>query len=140
MTQDFLRRVDGYNFPFVSYDVSSLARSAVLSCAAPVGPGRIERGYIRVSDLTPTLLTNIITITIDGVVVYTNTLSRWLGIIDLAVNPIGPWSSAFPSTVYTMLHWEINFDYETSAVISIENTTSADPSTFVIGFIGRSGL
>jgi hypothetical protein len=140
MTQDFLRRVDGYNFPFFAYDFNAaLARNAAITVTAPPGPGRIEAGFFVVDDVdVATARNNTIVITVDGVVVFTGTLYNYLGIVESFVNT--PWCSRYTSPTLSVFHWLTDIDYESTAVIEFYNTTSPDPSLFRAAVFGRSGL
>lgn len=140
MTQDFLRRVDGYNFPFFVYDFdSALARNDVITVVAPSGPGRIEAGFFVVDDVaTASPRNNIMTITVDGVVIFTGVLYNYLGIVESFINT--PWCSRYTNLTLSVFHWLIDIDYESSASIAIQNTTSPDPSLFRAVVFGRSGL
>lgn len=138
MTQDFLRRVNGYNFPFEVHSSSSLARNATLVRAAPAGPGRIEYGRLFINDVDPTTPRgNVITLTVDTVVVFSSTIANVFGLLDVAVPT--PWCSRQTGTTYTQIHWQLNLDYESSASITIQNTTSPYPSNFSVGLVGRVG-
>ena len=138
MTQPFLRRVDGYNFPFESHSNASLARNATLVQAAPAGPGRIEVGRLFFGDVDPTTPHgNVITLTIDTIVVFSSAIANVFGLLDVAVPT--PWCSRQTGASYTQIHWKLNFDYETSASVTIQNTTSPDPCNFYLGLIGRVG-
>lgn len=138
MTQDFLRRVDGYNFPFESHSSASLARDATLDQAAPDGPGRIEVGRLFFNDVDPiTPHGNVITLIVDTAVVFSSTIADIFGLFDIVVHT--PWCSRQTGATYTQIHWKLNIDYETSAFITIQNTTSPDPCDFYLGLIGRVG-
>jgi hypothetical protein len=140
VTQDFFRRVDGYNFPFFAYDYNAaLARNAAITISAPPGPGRIEAGFLVIDDIgASTPRDNSVVITVDGVVVFSATLYNYLGIVESFVTT--PWCSRYTSPTYSIFHWLTNIEYESTAVIEIFNTTSPDPSLFRAAVFGRSGL
>jgi hypothetical protein len=138
MTQDFYRRIDGYNFPFEVHSSSNLARNAILTQAAPAGPGRIEVGRLFFGDVDPsTPIGNLLTLVVDTVTVFSASIGSVFGLLDVAVPT--PWCSRQTGATYTQIHWKLNFDYESSASISIQNITSPDPCNFYLGFIGRVG-
>lgn len=140
MTQDFLRRVDGYNFPFFAMDSdATLARGTAITLTAPPGPGRIECGFLVVDDVAAAAPRNNTTvITVDGVVVFTGSLYNYLGIVESFVTT--PWCSRYTSPTYSIFHWRTNIDYESTAVIEFFNSASPDPSLFMAAIHGRRGL
>lgn len=140
MGQDFLRRVDGYNFPFIETNGdANTIRNAWVSVPAPAGPGRIESGNIYIHDVVDsTVRGNHIRVTIDGVVIISNTIQVVLGIIDAATIR-SPWCSRVTGTTFTAIHWLLNLDYESSADVAIQNTTSPNPDNFRISIQGRGG-
>ena len=140
MTQPFYRRVDGYNFPFFAYDFdAALIRNAAITITVPSGPGRIEAGFFVVDDVAAASpRNNIMTITVDGVVIFTGALYNYLGIVESFINT--PWCSRYTSPTLSMFHWLTNIDYESTAVIEFYNTTSPNPSSFRAAVFGRSGL
>lgn len=138
MTQDFYRRIDGYNFPFEVHSNSNLARNAILTQAAPAGPGRIEVGRLFFGDVDPvTPHGNVISLVVDTITVFSASIGSVFGLLDVSVPT--PWCSRQTGAAYTQIHWKLNFDYESSASISIQNTTSPNPCNFYIGFVGRVG-
>jgi hypothetical protein len=140
MTQDFLRRVDGYNFPFFAYDFdAALARNAAITISAPPGPGRIEAGFFVVDDVdVATARNNTVVITVDGVVIFTGALYNYLGIVESFVTT--PWCSRYTSPTLSIFHWLTDIDYESTTVIEFYNSTSPDPSLFRAAVFGRSGM
>jgi hypothetical protein len=140
VTQPFLRRVDGYNFPFYSMDCNAaLARGAAITLNAPPGPGRIECGFLVIDDTaTVTPRNNIAAITVDGVVIFNAALYNYLGIVESFVTT--PWSSRYTSPTYSIFHWLTNIEYESTAIIEFYNSASPDPSLFRAAIHGRSGL
>lgn len=141
MTQDFLRRIDGYNFPFAtSAATAPIARNAWVALNGPPGPARVERVWIYMEDTDPiTPTTNWIQIVIDGIVIYQQSLARLLGIYDCAY-VISPWCSRHSGLNWSQFHFNINLDYETSFIIAMQNTTSPDPCNIHFGINGRRGL
>ena len=138
MTQDFFRRINGYNFPFESHGNSNLARNAILTVLAPAGPGRIEVGRLFIGDVDlATPRGNLFTLIVDTVTVFSASIGSVFGLFDVAVST--PWCSRFTGATYTQIHWKLNFDYESGASISVQNTTSPDPCNFYLGCIGRVG-
>lgn len=139
MSQDFLRRVDGYNFPFSAYINDSIARDDWCTVDAPSGPGRIEAGWFFLDDVDLTTpLGNVIVVTVDTMVVVNGTLSQVFGIID-TLDIYTPWCSRNTGATISQFHWLLNLDYESSASIAIQNATSPDPSDFYLGCNGRVG-
>jgi hypothetical protein len=140
MTQPFLRRVDGYNFPFyvTDFDVA-LARGSAITLSAPPGPGRVECGYLVIDDVAAAApRNNTMVITVDGVVVSNSSLYNYLGIVESSV--FTPWCSRYTSSSLSIFHWLTNIDYESTAVIEFYNSSSPDPSLFRAAIHGRSGL
>jgi hypothetical protein len=139
MAQLFNRVIDGYNSAFTLYDADSLARNALLTLAAPDGPGRIESGYFVVQSVVlATVRDNVITLTVDGTVVFSDTIGIIFGLLD-SLNMVTPWCSRHTGATYSQIQWLLNFDYESSASISIKNSTSPNPCNFWIGCNGRCG-
>jgi hypothetical protein len=140
VTQDFLRRVDGYNFPFYASDYNvALARGAAIILSAPTGPGRIECGYLVIDDIAAfTPRNNAMVITVDEVIVFNSVLYDYLGIVESFVST--PWCSRYTSSTLSIFHWLTNIDYESTAVIEFYNSASPDPSLFRAAIHGRSGL
>ena len=140
MTQDFLRRVDGYNFPFYASDYNpALSRGTAIILSAPPGPGRIECGYLVIGDTAAaTPRNNTMVITVDGVVVFNEVLYNYLGIVESFVST--PWCSRYTSPTLSIFHWLTNVEYEFTAIIEFYNSASSDPSLFRAAIHGRSGL
>jgi len=140
MTQEFLRRVDGYNFPFICSVSANVARNASLVNNAPAGPGRIESFTIVVVDVgDATTNNNNLIITIDGVVVFAGGIG---GVVPKYSKPywFGPFTAGRIGTADTAFEILLNLDYESSASVAIQNTTSPDPCIFYSTIFGRRGL
>ena len=115
-----------------------MARNATLVQVAPAGPGRIEVGRLFLADVdSVTPHNNVISLVIDAITVFSSTIANVFGLLDISVP--SPWCSRQTGLTYTQIHWKLNFDYETSASVIIQNTTSPDPCNFYLGLIGRMG-
>ena len=137
MSQDFVRRLDGYNRPWSNdIGVVSLIRGASITLTFPAGPGRIEAIILVVDDTTNTWTLNALTITLDGV-------TYWGGGLDALTADYttsgqgGPHDGSSMGSVGGSSQMACKLDYETSASIVLKNTASPDPTGMEVFAYGR---
>lgn len=139
MSQDFFRRIDGYNRPFFVNGNASLARDASLVMNAPAGPGRIEAFWLTFNDVNVvTSQQDVVEISVDGATLYLSPIG-FLVLIYEKSPWIGPATAGKLGTSYVGYEVKLPIDYESSASVAISNTTSPNPTVFISTIYGRCG-
>ena len=142
MSQEFVRRVDGYNRPFQVNGNPVLARNAWLSLNCWGGPGRIETiRYISNDIVTTTTWQNTLKITLDGTVFLNQGLDGVMAdwSITTLYGPIGGGGAYTIGTAKSTAQWLLNMDYEVSALVELQNNSSPNPNQMGLTVIGRVG-
>jgi len=141
MSQDFVRRVDGYNRPFQVYANASTARNAWVTLNCPAGPGQIELIRYFANNVTiTTVWENNLVITIDGTGIYGPIVIDQFFCLYNSAYSTGPVGSCNVGTVKGAAQLRLSIDYETSAAVAIQNNNNPNPTDmglFVYGRVGR---
>jgi hypothetical protein len=139
MSRDFKRRVPGFNRWWHKRGSGSMPRDYTLTLVAPDGPGRIQEYFLMHNDPGETTsMSNLVTVTVDGVVVISDSAWTFFYQYD-GVLTMAPLCSRCPSFSWYAVQRIMNIDYESSASIAIKNTASPDPTSFYVVMTGDVG-
>ena len=142
MTQQFSRRVDGYNRPFIVSANAPTARNAWVTINCPAGPGRIEgiRYFADNRDVT-TVWSNTFQVIVDGVTVINTWVEPVMG--TYATFPTrGPVKGSDVAAVGSnkgVAKCKLDIDYESTAVAQVQNLNNPNPTTMGLTVMGRIG-
>ncbi len=141
MTQEFSRRIDGYNRPFIAYANASINSPNSVTVNAPAGPGRIEEIMVvdENSTLTQFPLGGFI-IVLDGVILMNNNIYHLFECFN-STSEDGPWFSVSYLAAglnRAGMQLRLNAEYESSASV-IYSPTAVAVRSCRIDIIGRSG-
>lgn len=137
--QDFPRRIDGYNRPFIINYGANIAPGASSSCSAPAGPGRVERIQITADTSLPYQIAyDMIAIVIDGNTIidtYMNSIWRW----NAALSPFPTYAYNTDGTATVIFDAIVCLDYESSCIITLKNIVAGPTVWHVLTLVGRVG-
>jgi hypothetical protein len=141
MTQEFFRRIDGYNRPFIQMVNTAINNPNNVSIAAPAGPGRIEEVMIVDENATNVQFPiGNFAITIDGATLMFDAIYRLFECYGFTLLD-GPWVSVSYLAAglnRAGLQLKLNAEYESSASVTYYPTAVA-VRPCRIDIIGRMG-
>jgi len=122
MVQDFLRRVTGYNFPFVSSWICCQVVGTVYNYDCATGPGEFE-GWVayKWGGADADLFLTTVTLVVDGTIMFAQPFQNWLGI-----NPASTQHNHFAtcdhfSAAELICSWKFKVPYESTCTLRAVN-------------------
>lgn len=129
---DLDRRITGYNAHTINLNCGSLIRNATLTRVLPAGPGCIREIEWRLEGTLTALINCAGTISLDNVDIFFGNLYHLGPTYDVvAGNYPHSWTiEASPN--FSVVGYQRDLYYESSAVISIRNDVALDPAFFYV--------
>ena len=140
MTQDFLRRIIGYNKGwFNAFNWAAIPTAASITINCPAGPGRIEAIVIYMDDIVLTRwVLNNLRITLDGTNYWNAALDTFMA--DYLINYMtSPLDGSTVGGARSDAKLDCKLDYETSAVVVLTNSVSPNNTGMSLNAYCRNG-